>query len=132
MMHKMHRAKQNNESVVLWGDGSPLREFTYSLDLAKVLMFLLENYDGTEPLNVGNTGEHSIKEVAELVAKHIGFNGEIVWDTSKPKGQFRKPSNNSKLIDLGWKSSMYTNFDEAMKASCEWFLNNIESARGVR
>ena len=132
MIHKMYLAKQNNESVVLWGDGSPLREFTYSFDLAKVLMFLLENYDGVEPLNVGNTGEHSIKEVAELVAQNIGFDGEIIWDTSKPKGQFRKPSDNSKLIELGWNSDSYTSFDDAMKASCEWFLNNIRNARGVR
>lgn len=132
MMHKMFRAKQNNESVTLWGDGSPLREFTYSLDLANILMFLLEHYDGVEPLNVGNTGEHSIKEVAELVATHIGFEGDIVWDTDKPKGQFRKPSDNTKLLELGWRPEMYTDFNEAMKASCDWFIENLDSARGTR
>jgi len=131
MMHKMLRARQNGENVVLWGDGSPLREFTYSLDLANILMFLLEHYDGVEPLNVGNTGEHSIKEVAELVATHIGFDGEIVWDVDKPKGQFRKPSDNTKLLELGWKPKMYTDFNEAMKASCDWFQKNLKSARGV-
>ena len=132
MMHKMFRAKQNNESVTLWGDGSPLREFTYSLDLANILMFLLEHYDGVEPLNVGNTGEHSIKEVAELVATHIGFDGEIVWDVDKPKGQFRKPSDNTKLLELGWKPEKYTDFNEAMESSCEWFQKNLKSARGAR
>lgn len=129
MMHKMYLAK---DTVTLWGDGSPLREFTYSLDLANILVFLLENYDDPNPINVGNTGEHSIKEVAELVAKHIGFKGDIEWDTSKPKGQFRKPSDNSKLINLGWRHDMYTGFEEATKSSCEWFLSNLDKARGVR
>ena len=128
MMHKMHIAK---DSVTLWGDGSPLREFTYSLDLANILLFLLENYDGAEPLNVGNTGEHSIKEVAELVARYIGFEGNIEWDTTKPKGQLRKPSDNSKLLSLGWDPDMYTDFEKATKVSCEWFLNNLRKARGV-
>jgi len=131
MMHKMFRAKQNNENVTLWGDGSPLREFTYSLDLANILVFLLKHYDGAEPLNVGNTGEHSIKEVAELVATHIGFDGEIVWDVDKPKGQFRKPSDNTKLLEMGWKPEKYTDFNEAMRASCDWFIKNLDSARGV-
>ena len=95
IMRKMHEAKLNNENVVLWGDGSPLREFTYSKDLAEILLFLLEHYDKPEPINVGNTQEYSIREIAETIAEIVGFSGEIIWDTSKPMGQHRKPSNNS-------------------------------------
>ena len=132
IMHKMFLAEQSKQNVVLWGDGSPLREFTYSVDLARILLFLLENYDDAPPINVGNTGEHSIKEVAEMIAKYMKFNGEIKWDTEKPSGQHRKPSDNSKLIDLGWKGDDYTNFEDAVKLSCEWFTENYPNLRGGR
>lgn len=131
IMHKMFIAEQNKEDVTLWGDGSPLREFTYSFDLANILLFLLDFYDGKEPLNVGNTGEHSIKEVAELIAKHMNFSGTIVWDTDKPSGQYRKPSDNSKLIQIGWRPEMYTNFEKAIEESCKWFLKNYPNVRGA-
>ena len=132
IMHKMFLAEQKNQNVVLWGDGSPLREFTYSVDLARILLFLLENYDGTTPINVGNTGEHSIKEVAEMIAKHMNFTGKMQWNTDKPSGQYRKPSDNSKLLDLGWDPDSYTNFEDAVKLSCQWFLDNHPNLRGGR
>jgi GDP-L-fucose synthase len=130
MMHKMLMASRDNSPVHLWGDGSPLREFTYSRDLAQILLFLIENYDGETPINVGNTNEISIRKVALKVKEFMGFEGEIVWDTTKPKGQFRKPSSNRKLIDLGWSQNDYTPFDDALKKSCEWFKENYPNVRG--
>ena len=131
LIHKMHKAEQNNESVVLWGDGTPLREFTYSLDLANILLFLLEHYDGREPINVGNTGEYSIHEVAQLVAKNLGFENHYVWDTNKPSGQYRKPSSNDKLMRLGWRPDMYTKFEIGIANACNWFLDNYPNIRGT-
>ena len=101
IIRKIHEAKKNNKSVVLWGDGSPMREFTYSKDMAKALMFVLENYRDGSPINVGNTQEYSIKEVALTISNIMGFDGEIGWDTSKPSGQYRKPSSGAKLEKLG-------------------------------
>ena len=131
IIRKMYEAKLNNEDVTLWGDGSSLREFTYSKDLARILMFLLENYDDPEPINVGNTQEYSIKEVAEKIANILGFSGNIIWDTSKPMGQHRKPSDNSKLIKLGWKQENYTDFEKALTETCKWVILNYPNLRGV-
>jgi len=132
MIRKIHEAKLKNENVTLWGDGSPLREFTYSKDLADILVFLLEHYDGIEPINVGNTDEISIREVAETIADILEFDGEIRWDTTKPKGQFRKPSDNSKLMGLGWREENYTPFKEGLTNMCKWFIINYPNVRGAR
>jgi len=132
MIRKFYEAKRDDKNVTLWGDGSPLREFTYSGDMAKILMFLLENYDENEPINVGNILEHSIKEIAEIISDIYDFKGEIIWDISKPSGQFRKPSSNKKLLDLGWESSVYTDFYTALTTVCKWFETNYENARGVK
>ena len=131
IMRKMHEAKLNNENVVLWGDGSPLREFTYSKDLADILLFLLEHYDKPVPINVGNTQEYSIKKVAEIVAEIVGFNGEIVWDISRPMGQHRKPSDNSRLIELGWRQENYTNLRKALTETYKWVILNYPNLRGI-
>jgi GDP-L-fucose synthase len=131
IIRKIYEAKQKNENVVLWGDGTPLREFTYSRDLADILLFLLENYDGAEPINVGNTKEVSISEVAEIIADIIEFHGEIMWDTTKPSGQYRKPSNNSKLIGLGWKQENYTSLRKSLTNACKWVILNYPNLRGI-
>ena len=131
IMRKMHEAKLGNENVILWGDGSPLREFTYSKDLAEILLFLLERYDEPEPINVGNTQEYSIKEVAEMIAEIVGFDGKIVWDTSKPMGQHRKPSDNSKLIELGWKQENYTDLKKSLTETYKWVILKYPNLRGM-
>ena len=131
MIRKFYEAEKNHNKVVLWGDGAPLREFTYSEDLAKILLFLLEKYDEPEPINIGNTQESSIKEVAEIIAEIINFKGEIIWDKTKPSGQYRKPSDNSKLLKLGWKDDEYVSVREALKKTCEWFKINYPNVRGV-
>lgn len=130
IMHKMLRAQQEKTNVSLWGDGSPLREFTYSMDLANILIFLIEHYDEPEPINVGNTGEHSIREIAELIAAYVDYDGEVLWDDTKPAGQYRKPSDNSKLFELGWRPEMYTDFKLALLTSCDWLTTNYPNVRG--
>ena len=130
IIRKMYEAKIKNENVVLWGDGSPLREFTYSRDLANILMFLLDNYNDPSPINVGNTQEISIKEVAECVADILNFKGDIIWDNRKPMGQHRKPSDNSRLLSLGWEQQNYTDFKKALLNTCRWVTENYPKIRG--
>jgi len=132
LMHKILLAKQNNTSVELWGDGSALREFTYAHDLGRIILFLLERYDSPDPINIGSTYEYSIKEVAEMISSYIGYEGEIMWNTDMPMGQFRKPSDSAKLDTLGWSQSDYTSFSTALQNSCEWFLKNYPNVRGVK
>ncbi len=131
IIRKMYEAKQNNKDVVLWGDGKTKREFTYAKDLSKIVLLLLQEYNDKEPINVGNTNEYTIKEVAETIADIMNFKGEIVWDESKPKGQHRKPSDNSKLLNMGWGSEDYTPFKKALQNTCNWFIENYPNVRGV-
>ncbi len=132
LIRKVWEAKINNlECVQCWGDGSPLREFTYSEDIAKILLFLLENYNEPEPINIGNTEEHSIKELVEIICETLEYNGDIVWQTDKPSGQYRKPSSNQKLLDLGWRKEDYTSLREGLKKTCEWFIMKYPNVRGA-
>lgn len=131
LIRKFYEAKKNkNENVVLWGDGSPIREFTYSEDIAKILLFLLDNYIGMKPVNVGNTHNINIKRTAEKIKQLIGFEGEIVWDESKTNGQKMKPSSNQKFLNLGWNKKNYTDFDVALKKVIDWFKENYPNVRG--
>ena len=132
LMRKIWEAKMNNEPhVQCWGDGSPLREFTYSEDIVHILLFLMNNYDSPEPINIGNTEEYSIKEVVEMICEILGYEGKIIWQTDKPAGQYRKPSSNKKLLDLGWKKEDYTPLKEGLKKTCEWFIMSYPDVRGV-
>ena len=133
LIAKIYEAKESGaEKVTLWGSGSPLREFTYSVDIARILIFLLENYDEPHPINIGNTEEISISDLAQKICKTIGYCGTIEWDTTMPSGQHRKPSSNNKLISLGWSELSYTNFDVALKSSCDWFIKNYPNVRGIK
>src|SRR6056300_211692 len=105
----IRKFQENNP--VLWGDGSPLREFTYSGDIAKALLLLLEYYDGESPINIGNTNEVSIREMAERISIFFPKIQNIDWDTSKPKGQYRKPSSNEKFLSM-FPEFKYTNINE--------------------
>lgn len=97
--------REGTDKVVNWGTGSPLREFMFVDDLAAASLFLLENYDGSEQVNVGVGEDLSIRELSELVAKEVGYTGETWWDNSKPDGTPRKLLDVSKLRDLGWEAS---------------------------
>ena len=131
IIKKVYEANLVNSDVILWGDGAPLREFTYSDDLAKILVFILENYNEDCPINIGNTKEVSIKYIAEKIAKILDFKGKIIWDTSKPKGQQRKPSDNNALLELGWDKNRYKDLDLGLKETCDWFVSNYPNIRGV-
>ena len=130
LIRKVYEAKINNEpTVTFWGDGSPLREFTHSDDIARLLLFLLERYNSAAPVNIGNTGEVSIKEVAENIIENIGYEGTVVWDTSMPAGQHRKPSSNNKLMEMRWYP--YSDFKTSLASTCNWFIQNYPNVRGT-
>ena len=131
IIRKVYEAKLSGQDVVLWGDGSPLREFTYSEDLAKIIVLLLEKYDGRHPINAGNTAEYSVKTVAHLIAEILEYSGDFKWDTTKPLGQLRKPSDNSKVIEIGWNSDEYTSLKTGLEATCEWFTEHYPNVRGI-
>ncbi len=132
IIRKVYEAKRDNASITLWGDGSPLREFTYSRDLAKIIIFMFDNYNNPAPINVGNPGEHTIKKISEIVCEFMQFENKIVWDTTISNGQLRKPSNNNKFLDLGWQNNQYTDFQTAIENTCSWFIENYENVRGVK
>ncbi|PFR30844.1 GDP-fucose synthetase [Bacillus cereus] len=121
LIRKFHEAKENNaEFVEVWGTGTPLREFLYSDDLADACVYLINNYEGNEIVNIGVGKDLSIKELAEKVKETVGFTGELRFDTSKPDGTPRKLVDVSKLNSLGWKAT--TSLDEGLKKAYDWFL----------
>jgi GDP-L-fucose synthase len=104
LIRKFHEAKLHGSTrVICWGTGTPRREFLYSEDLARACVFLLENYSEDQFINVGCGTDVTIKELAELVQRVVGFIGEIEWDTSKPDGTPRKLMDSSRLQALGWR-----------------------------
>lgn len=128
MIRKFHEAKVNNAPTVeLWGTGSPLREFLYSDDMADACVYLLEHYQGMTHVNIGTGKEVTIKELAELVKKTVGYEGEIVWNSDMPDGTPRKLTDVTKLHELGWTHKV--ELTEGVKLAYDWFRENIEEAR---
>jgi GDP-L-fucose synthase len=120
MLHKFHLAKTKGEkSVMLWGTGSARREFLHVDDVAEALLFLMERYDSPELINVGSGRELSIRELAEMVAKAVGFSGKLAWDTSKPDGTPRKLLDTSKLTQLGWNPQI--TLEEGLIRTYQWW-----------
>ena len=123
LIRRFHEAKESGtDKVVCWGDGSPLREFLYVDDLAKLCVFLMNNYSGNETVNAGTGKEITIKELAVKVADIVGYKGEIEWDTSKPNGTPRKVLDVSKIEKMGFKPEI--NLDTGIKLAYEDFLHN--------
>ncbi len=123
MIRRFHEAKEANQpEVICWGDGSPLREFLYVDDLANLCVFLMNNYSGNETVNAGTGKELSIKQLAELVARVVGYTGEIKWDATKPNGTPRKLLDVSKATQLGW--TYKTELEEGIKLAYDDFLHN--------
>ncbi len=121
MIRRFHEAKLTGApSVTLWGSGTPRREFLHVDDLAEALLFLLENYDSPETINVGTGVDLTIRDLAELVADVVGWHGEIGQDTSKPDGTPRKLLDVSRLNDLGWTAR--TPLREGIAATYAWFV----------
>ena len=123
LIRRFHEAKiEGLPSVTCWGDGSPLREFLYVDDLANLCVFLMNHYSGNETVNAGTGRELSIAELTRLVARTVGYEGEIRWDTSKPNGTPRKLLDVSKARALGWEAS--TPLEEGIRLAYDDFLHN--------
>jgi len=112
--------ERGDKEVVLWGDGSPTREFLYARDAADGILTATEFYNGIDPVNIGSGQEISIKDLAEMVAHLTGFNGKIVWDTTKPNGQPRRALDTSRAVDyFGWQAR--TPFEEGLRQTIAWY-----------
>ena len=123
LIRRFHEAKvAGASSVTCWGDGSPLREFLYVDDLAELCVFLMNNYSGDETVNAGTGKEISIKALAELVAKVVGFKGSILWDASRPGGTPRKLLDTSKAAALGW--TYRTELEDGIRLAYQDFLTS--------
>jgi len=129
LLRRVHEAKERgDDEVVIWGTGSPLREFLYSDDLARAIVFLTEHYDSGEIINVGSGEEVSIKGLAETVAAVVGFEGKLKFDSSKPDGTPRKLLDTSRLEALGWAAQ--TSLKDGLSTTYEWFLQHKDDYRG--
>jgi|TARA_Y100000361_G_scaffold150795_1_gene167038 GDP-L-fucose synthase len=128
LIHKCYLAKKNNTDFVVWGSGKPLREFIYSEDVGRLTEWALNNYEEEEPIIFSTSDEISIGNVAEMVVYYMGFKGKLILDDEKPDGQFRKPSDNSKLKSY-LPDFEFTPIDKGIEKSVNWFVENYEEAR---
>jgi len=130
LVHKCLLAKKNNTPFTCMGTGKPLRQFIYSRDLAKLMIWVLREYNDVDPiiLSPADNEEISIKQVADAIVKAVGFEGDYKFDTTKADGQFRKPASNAKLLKKigNWQ---FTPFEEALQQSVDWFVTNYDTAR---
>nr|6AQY_A Chain A, gdp-l-fucose synthetase [Naegleria fowleri]6AQY_B Chain B, gdp-l-fucose synthetase [Naegleria fowleri]6AQY_C Chain C, gdp-l-fucose synthetase [Naegleria fowleri]6AQY_D Chain D, gdp-l-fucose synthetase [Naegleria fowleri]6AQY_E Chain E, gdp-l-fucose synthetase [Naegleria fowleri]6AQY_F Chain F, gdp-l-fucose synthetase [Naegleria fowleri]6AQZ_A Chain A, gdp-l-fucose synthetase [Naegleria fowleri]6AQZ_B Chain B, gdp-l-fucose synthetase [Naegleria fowleri]6AQZ_C Chain C, gdp-l-fucos len=130
LMHKCYKAQQNGTDFVVFGSGKPLRQFLYSHDAARMLLWTMFNYQSEEPimLCVSEEDEKSIGQVAQTIKDAFNFTGNMVFDTSKADGQYKKTSSNAKFLRLN-PTFQYTPFEQAIKETVQWFLENYETAR---
>ena len=131
MLRKFHEAKINNHSdVMLWGSGTPMREFLFVDDMADAVVFALENKLPEHLYNVGSGKDVTIKELAETVQKVTGHKGNVLWDTNKPDGTPRKLMDVSKMKEIGWEYS--TELEDGIQKTYLWFLENIDTIKKVK
>lgn len=123
MMRRLHEAKlRGDASVTMWGTGSPFREFLHVDDLADACLHIMKNHDGSEIINIGTGVDISIKELAEIMKDVVGYEGEILWDTSRPDGTPKKLLDVSRLHQLGWRSTIP--LEEGVKKTYHWYQEN--------
>lgn len=128
LMRRIHEAKQTDaHEVTIWGSGTPRREFLYVDDLASAILHLLENYDSPDTINVGVGEDVQIRELAEIIAETVGFEGELKQDTSQPDGTPQKLLDVSRLADIGWRAA--TGLREGVARTYDWYLNHLSSLR---
>ena len=126
MLRKFHEAKtRGDKAVTLWGTGTPRREFLHVDDLADACVYLMNHYDEPEIINIGVGKDISIRELAELIQKIVGFQGEIIWDTDKPDGTPRKLLDVTRLGQLGWQARI--TLEEGLAQTYQWYCNNSGS-----
>ncbi len=131
MIRKFHEAKvKGNSPVELWGSGTPMREFLHVDDLADAVVFVLENQLKENLYNIGTGIDLTIKELAELIKKIVGYQGEIIWDSSKPDGTPRKLLDITKMTDAGWTAKI--GLEGGIRSTYKWFLKNQNSFREVK
>tara|TARA_B110000977_G_C10992145_1_gene460347 strand:- start:330 stop:1235 length:906 start_codon:yes stop_codon:yes gene_type:complete len=128
LIHKCYLAKQNNTPFIVWGSGKPLREFIYSEDIGKLTNWALENYNSVDPIIFSTSHEVSIKFVVGLIVNAFNFKGDVIFDTSLPEGQFRKPADNSKLKSY-LPNFKFTSIEEGILKTVKWFIKNYQTAR---
>jgi GDP-L-fucose synthase len=120
LIHKCFLARENKTPLSIWGSGKPLREFIFSKDVAKLTEWVLYNYNENEPIILSTSEEISIREVVEIIVELMNFKGEVIFDSTKPDGQFRKPSDNSKIKHY-LPNFKFTPFYEGLKETIEYF-----------
>lgn len=131
LIRRFYENKDKDTTIEIWGDGSPLREYTYSQDMARAFMWCLDNYDHSQTLNIGSTEEHSVKETAYMIADIMGVGrNRIEFDTSKPNGIYKKSTDNSRFLSLS--AFQYTPFRVGLEKTIEWFSRNYCQAEAVR
>ena len=128
LIHKCYLAKQNNTPFVIWGSGKPLREFIFSKDVAKLTEWVLNEYNETEPIILSTSEEISIKEVVSIITEIMDFNGDVLFDSSKPDGQFRKPSDNNKIKKY-LPDFKFTSLYDGLNETINTFIKNYEYVR---
>ena len=123
LLRRFHEAQRDGlKEVTVWGSGTPKREFLHSDDLASACLFLMEHYDSPEIINIGWGQDCTIRELAEMIAKTVGYTGKLKWDDSRPDGTPRKVLDNSKLSSLGWEPKI--SLQEGLRLTYQWYLEN--------
>jgi GDP-L-fucose synthase len=128
LIHRCYIARETSTPLTIWGSGKPLREFIYNKDVVKLTEWVLENYNEDEPVILSTSEEISIKEVVDIIVELMNFKGKVKWDTDKPDGQFRKPSDNSKIKNY-LPNFKFTPFYNGLKETINWFESNYENIR---
>jgi len=128
LIHKCYLARENKTPFTIWGSGKPLREFIFSRDVAKLTEWVLDNYEENEPIILSTSEEISIQEIVNMIIEIMNFKGEVIFDSSKPDGQFRKPSNNFKIKHY-LPDFKFTPIYEGLKETIEYFENNYSIVR---
>ena len=128
LIHKLYLAQRDNTDFVVWGSGKAKREFIFSKDLAKMVEYVLTDYTEPTPIILSTSDEISIRDVVDVLVQIFNFKGNVVFDATKPEGQYRRPSDNSKILNC-MPNFTFTPFEDAMKESVEWFISNYETAR---
>ncbi len=130
IIRKIHESSISEASPEFWGTGRAVREFTYSRDIAKALIWMVENYSDPQPLNIGNPGDISIYDLVIKIHEIMGVEYRATWDLSKPEGQFKKPSSNERFTKLN-PNFNYTDIASGLKNTVDWFLKEYPNVRGV-
>ena len=128
LIHKCYLARENKTDFTIWGSGKPLREFIFSRDVARLTEWVLENYEENEPIILSTSDEISIKDVVDIIIEIMNYKGNIKWDSSKPDGQFKKPSDNTKIKKY-LPDFKFTPLYDGLKETIEYFENNYSIIR---